>query len=301
MKLSIGEFAKLKNITTETLRHYDRINLLKPTHIDKNTGYRYYSILQHEKLSTIKELRELDMSLEDIKTYFENKNLGNSIMMLERRNIKLKRKIKKLDILQKNISSKLNHLKQFESDIKFDELILKEFSDRYMITLGNTVSANISEYYNMCTVSKIEHIFAKNSNDINNMLKNINVDEFIEESYNFTILENMLPDTSPLIGVNKIGIISKLESVNEIISFILVDKNTVKNSEYTRIIAGGKYLCVLKKSIFNISEDDLKNIVCDIENKGYKPRGDVIQIIQTDLNVTNIIDEIILEIQIPLI
>lgn len=29
-KMRIGEFAKFKNITPETLRHYDRYNLLKP-------------------------------------------------------------------------------------------------------------------------------------------------------------------------------------------------------------------------------------------------------------------------------
>ena len=28
---SIGEAAKMANTTTETLRHYDRINLLKPS------------------------------------------------------------------------------------------------------------------------------------------------------------------------------------------------------------------------------------------------------------------------------
>lgn len=52
-KLTIGEFAKLRNITTETLRHYDRIGLVKPVKVDPDTGYRYYSILQYEKIGTI--------------------------------------------------------------------------------------------------------------------------------------------------------------------------------------------------------------------------------------------------------
>ena len=39
-KLSIGEFAKLRNVTTETLRHYDRIDLLKPVKVDPDTGVR---------------------------------------------------------------------------------------------------------------------------------------------------------------------------------------------------------------------------------------------------------------------
>ena len=57
--ISITEMAKLRKITTETLRHYDRIGLLAPAY----TGYRYYSITQYEKLGTIRELKNLGMSL----------------------------------------------------------------------------------------------------------------------------------------------------------------------------------------------------------------------------------------------
>lgn len=47
--LSISELAKLKNITTETLRHYDRIGLLKPDYVTES-GRRMYSIRQYERL-----------------------------------------------------------------------------------------------------------------------------------------------------------------------------------------------------------------------------------------------------------
>ena len=40
---TIGETAKLANVTTETLRHYDRIGLISPCKTDEWTGYRYYS------------------------------------------------------------------------------------------------------------------------------------------------------------------------------------------------------------------------------------------------------------------
>ena len=69
-RISITGLARLRNVNTETLRHYDRIGLFKPTYVDPRTGYRYYSILQYEKLGTIKELRQLEMSLKEIKKYF---------------------------------------------------------------------------------------------------------------------------------------------------------------------------------------------------------------------------------------
>lgn len=62
-KLSIGEMAKLRGVTVDTLRHYDKIGLLKPYHIDPETGYRYYSISQYEVLGTIKDLRSIGFSL----------------------------------------------------------------------------------------------------------------------------------------------------------------------------------------------------------------------------------------------
>ena len=40
---SIGEAAKAVHTTTETLRHYDRIGLVKPGKKDEWTNYRYYT------------------------------------------------------------------------------------------------------------------------------------------------------------------------------------------------------------------------------------------------------------------
>ena len=36
----IGEFSTLNHITIKTLRYYDEIGLLKPSIVDKYTGYR---------------------------------------------------------------------------------------------------------------------------------------------------------------------------------------------------------------------------------------------------------------------
>ena len=62
--------AKLRQVTSETLRYYDRIGLITPDYVDPQTRYRYYSIRQYEKLGTIKELRQLGMSIHDITHYF---------------------------------------------------------------------------------------------------------------------------------------------------------------------------------------------------------------------------------------
>ena len=39
--MTIKDFSILCGTTTQTLRYYDNINLLKPTYVDYLTGYRH--------------------------------------------------------------------------------------------------------------------------------------------------------------------------------------------------------------------------------------------------------------------
>ena len=50
---SIGEAAKAVHTTTETLRHYDRIGLVKPSKKDEWTKYRYYTEQDIIRLNTV--------------------------------------------------------------------------------------------------------------------------------------------------------------------------------------------------------------------------------------------------------
>ncbi len=62
----IGEFAQIAQVSGRQLRFYDQLGLLRPAHIDPQTGYRYYSIRQLPLLNRILALKELGLSLEQI-------------------------------------------------------------------------------------------------------------------------------------------------------------------------------------------------------------------------------------------
>jgi DNA-binding transcriptional MerR regulator len=64
--LKIGEFAWLGQVTVETLRHYDRLGLLKPARLDRFTDYRYYALDQLPRLNRILALKGLGLTLEQI-------------------------------------------------------------------------------------------------------------------------------------------------------------------------------------------------------------------------------------------
>lgn len=64
--MTIKEFAKLCKCNTQTLRYYDRINLLKPSKVDPWTGYRQYDEKQALDFVKIKNLQMASFSLGEI-------------------------------------------------------------------------------------------------------------------------------------------------------------------------------------------------------------------------------------------
>ena len=63
-KLKIGEFSRLGRVTVRALRHYEEIDLLTPEIVDRDTGYRYYSVGQLQKIFSITKLKSMGYSLE---------------------------------------------------------------------------------------------------------------------------------------------------------------------------------------------------------------------------------------------
>ncbi len=64
--IKIGDFSKLAHVSIKTLHHYDDLGLLKPVHVDRYSGYRYYEIGQLSRLNRILALKDLGLSLEQV-------------------------------------------------------------------------------------------------------------------------------------------------------------------------------------------------------------------------------------------
>lgn len=69
--MTIKEFAALCRCNAQTLRYYDKIDLLKPVHVDAWTGYRYYDKAQAIDFVKIKNLQSADFSIEEIKALLQ--------------------------------------------------------------------------------------------------------------------------------------------------------------------------------------------------------------------------------------
>src|SRR5690242_11369424 len=64
--LSIGDFARLGDVSPRMLRNYDRLGLLVPERVDPATGYRYYGVAQLVRLHRLLALRDLGYNLDQI-------------------------------------------------------------------------------------------------------------------------------------------------------------------------------------------------------------------------------------------
>jgi DNA-binding transcriptional MerR regulator len=64
---TVGRFAMLTGLTAHTLRHYDAVGLLHPADVDPDTGYRRYSREQMVVARLIKDLRWLDLPIDQVR------------------------------------------------------------------------------------------------------------------------------------------------------------------------------------------------------------------------------------------
>jgi DNA-binding transcriptional MerR regulator len=90
---TIGEFARLGDISIRMLRHYDEIGLLTPASADPVTGYRSYVIAQLRDLNRIVVLRELGFSLAETGQLLSGITAGELRGMLLLRQAELERQL----------------------------------------------------------------------------------------------------------------------------------------------------------------------------------------------------------------
>ena len=96
--LTTGEFSKLAGLNKKTLIYYDEIDLFKPEFVSEN-GYRYYSVFQLDLLALIVTLRDIGVSIKDIKEYLSYADVSDLNDVLRKREANINSLI--LSLLQK--------------------------------------------------------------------------------------------------------------------------------------------------------------------------------------------------------
>jgi len=114
MEYSIGEFAKLTDLSIYTLRYYEQEKLIVPAR--KENGHRYYSDNDIAWIEFIKRLKDTGMPVREIQKYAELRAAGNLTLsermeMLVAHRMALEEDINKLQEHLKNLNDKIDHYK----------------------------------------------------------------------------------------------------------------------------------------------------------------------------------------------
>ncbi|CUP26410.1 MerR family transcriptional regulator [Clostridium disporicum] len=109
---SIGVFSKINKVTTKTLRYYEDVGLLKPGYVDEVTKYRYYTTEQLPKLHEIITLKQMGLSINEIKKVIDEPKEIENILVSKEKEI--------LDIIKEE-EYKLLRLRSYISNLKGDK------------------------------------------------------------------------------------------------------------------------------------------------------------------------------------
>ncbi|MCC8099357.1 MAG: MerR family transcriptional regulator [Clostridiales bacterium] len=108
-----GDFAELAGVNKRTLHYYDEIGLFHPNHVGEN-GYRYYAVNQLDQLALIVTLRDLGVSLKDIKTCLESRDPALFSRFLAEQNREIDRLIRQLEQRKGLLQSVLDSNRVFQ-------------------------------------------------------------------------------------------------------------------------------------------------------------------------------------------
>ncbi|GHO88394.1 MerR family transcriptional regulator [Dictyobacter formicarum] len=111
--LKIRDFARLAEVSMTTLRYYDEIGLLKPVHVDPETGYRFYTMDQLPHLHRILAFKELGLGLTQIAELLDESISPDALQgMLRLRQAQLQQRIQAEQEQLVRIEARLRSLEQ---------------------------------------------------------------------------------------------------------------------------------------------------------------------------------------------
>ena len=149
---TVNEIAKLTGVSKRTIRYYDQIGLLAPAKINES-GYRLYDDNSLKILRQILFFRELDFSLNDIKSIINDENFDEKKALMNHRELLLI-KIKKLNNVVKLLDKILNGddiMDKKKFDMSSIEMEQKKYSEEIKKRWGDTevykeYQSNVSSY-----------------------------------------------------------------------------------------------------------------------------------------------------------
>ncbi len=166
---TIKQYADLHDIGRRTLHFYDEIGLFSPQ-VKAENGYRYYTLGQSPHLDMILTLRELDVPLDTIKAYMQNRNKDSLKDLLATKTKEVDIKLKNLKDIKSLLLNKQEQLDLIPEDVNGIGVVETKAMN-YILTIltedniSNAMFQHVSKLphhlFNMeiGTITKVENLY----------------------------------------------------------------------------------------------------------------------------------------------
>lgn len=133
IEYSTKEVAELFAVSKDTIRYYEKLNLINPER--KENNYRVFGDKEISRLSIIRYFLSLNISLESIHYYLDNQNFKEIMFLLEEHKANLNMEYEKISLKLEGINRYLKYLKEIrKSEVKLNTLVTEWKEDRYYYT-----------------------------------------------------------------------------------------------------------------------------------------------------------------------
>lgn len=273
---TIGQIAKICNVSTEQLRHYDKKNILSPKGKRGDNNYRYYTEAQIDDILLIKELKSVGMPLKAIAVLLEEKNLKEIKALLE----------KEMQIRRKEL---------YEKQRRYDQMI------DVLMRLNNAmllISDSFEEEFSVVSIAERPVVFIRNKN-----LCSAEVSFISRYPELLKIIENENQETSRSMYLLFHDHYEKQFAGEEEIGDLELFSNitgTVKNTSHCRMFGGFLAACATHIGPYRYTEKVYKELEQWAIKQGYSVSGVSFQEIIVGRTMTNKEENYVTKIYLPL-
>ncbi|MEK4740991.1 MULTISPECIES: MerR family transcriptional regulator [unclassified Bacillus (in: firmicutes)] len=187
---SIGEVAKIKDITIKALRYYHKMGILIPTYVDESTGYRYYSIDQFIHIDIIKSCRELNTSIVELQEIFKECDMDKLLQFLQLKRAEAEEHIKKMKEVIETIDGLNAKVGSSQEILKGDEVCIQFFEQRNVIVAPCKEVGSLQELLYYSDLEKIVQDYEEKMAMEMGILYNVNEKWDVEPKYVFNKVED---------------------------------------------------------------------------------------------------------------
>ncbi|MEE1113591.1 MAG: MerR family transcriptional regulator [Eubacterium sp.] len=135
--LTVSDMSKMFGINKQTLHYYDRIGLFRPRYRDNETRYRTYGFDQIYLLATIRYLRKMEYSIDDIKYYLNGRETHDTIDMLKKQSEILHTRWEELMRIDEAIQRKINYVESEKAKYDANSFRIEQLPERRFVQLGS--------------------------------------------------------------------------------------------------------------------------------------------------------------------